>query len=165
MNGGRRNSNLDQFDRAIVRELSENGRATQAELGARARLSGTAAARRQKLLEERGLITGYHANLNRDQLGYATTVIVRIRLESQKGEAFEEFEAAVQACPSVAHCYLLAGGEDYLLVLYARDLGDFERIHREELSELPWVGRMQSHFSLREPVRRPVPPALLGVRR
>jgi Lrp/AsnC family leucine-responsive transcriptional regulator len=161
----RTETELDPFDRAILRELTENGRATQAELGARARLSGTAAARRHKLLEERGLITGYHADLDRVQLGYPTTVVVRIQLESQKAEAFEAFETAVQSCPSVAQCYLLSGGEDYILVLYARDLADFERIHREELSELPGVSRMQSHFAIREAVRRPVPPALLAPRR
>lgn len=155
------NIQLDSFDRAILWELIENGRATQAELGARAGLSGTAAARRQKNLEDRGLITGYQANLNRERLGYPTTVVVRIQLESQKSEAFAEFEAAVQACPSVVQVFLLSGGEDYLLILNARDLRDFERVHREELSALPRVARMQSHFALREVVRRPIAPALL----
>ena len=153
---------IDAFDRAILGELIDNGRATQNELGARANLSGTAAARRQKLMEERGLITGYHAGVNAGAFGFGMTVQVLITLERQSDEAFSAFERAVTGCPSVTSCHLLSGGEDYLVTLGARDLADFERIHRIELSALPGVARMRSLFSLREVVKRRVPPALLG---
>ncbi len=49
---------LDAFDLAILERLSAEGRATQAELGEAINLSGPAAGRRQRLLEERGLIKG-----------------------------------------------------------------------------------------------------------
>lgn len=155
-------SSLDRFDRAILSELIENGRATQGDLGQRAHLSGTAAARRQRQMEERGLIAGYRAEPDMKRLGYGMTVTVLITLERQSEEAFRQFEAAVADCPSVTSCHLMSGGEDYVITLLARDLADFERIHRHELSALPRVARMRSLFSLREVVRRRVPPALLG---
>jgi Lrp/AsnC family transcriptional regulator, leucine-responsive regulatory protein len=151
---------LDRFDRAILTELLDNGRATQAELGERAHLSGTAAARRQRLLEERGLVTGYHAAIDAQALGFGMTVQVLITLERQSDGAMSAFEEAVQGCPSVTGCHLLSGGEDYLITLWARDLADFERIHRTELSALPGVARMRSLFSLRAVVQRRVPPSL-----
>jgi Lrp/AsnC family transcriptional regulator, leucine-responsive regulatory protein len=46
--------------------------------------------------------------------------------------------------------------------LRARDLNDFERIHRAELSALPGVARMQSLFSLREVVAQRVPRAVFA---
>jgi DNA-binding Lrp family transcriptional regulator len=155
---------LDRYDRAILAELLANGRATQSELGARANLSGTAAARRQRQMEERGLITGYHADVDVERLGFGMTVKVLITLERQSDEAMSRFEEAVAGCPSVMSCHLLSGGEDYLIALSARDLADFERIHRAELSALPHVARMRSLFSLREVVNRRVPPALLAPR-
>ena len=42
-------------------------------------------------------------------------------------------------------------------VWLARDIQDFERIHRTELSRLPRVARVQSSFALREIVNRAVP--------
>lgn len=151
---------LDRFDRVILHALVADGRTTQSELGLAANLSGTAAARRQKIMEERGVITGYRAELNLAVLGIKTTVMVLIQLERQSSDAFDAFERAVIQCPSVLNCHLVSGGEDYLITLCARDLSDFERIHRDELSKLPGVSRMQSFFSLREVVTRFAPPSL-----
>lgn len=151
---------VDQFDVAILAELVARGGATQQELGEVAHLSGNAAGRRQRMLEERGIITGYSANVDLERLGFGTTILVLIRLERQSSAMLSVFEAAVARCPSVVNCHLLSGGEDYVVVLRARDLKDFERIHRTELSELPGVVHMQSLFSLREVVAQRVPPAL-----
>lgn len=151
---------MDNFDLAILRELSAHGQATQLELGEIVHLSGNAAGRRQRLLEERGLIAGYSARLDFDQLGFGTTVLVLIQLQGQSSDMLSDFETAVAACPSVERCHLLSGGEDYVVILRARDLKDFERVHRMELSQLPGVARMQSLFSLREVVSHRTPPAL-----
>jgi hypothetical protein len=44
----------------------------------------------------------------------------------------------------------------------ARDIEDFERIHRTELSRLPRVARIQSSFAMRDVVNRAVPPVVFG---
>ncbi len=152
---------VDEFDSAIIAQLLIDGRATQAELGEAANLSGPAAGRRLRLLEERGLIKGYEARIVFERFGFGTLVMVLIQLERQSQLVLSEFETAIGKCPSVVSCYLLSGGEDYLVILRTRDLPDFERVHRTELSELPGVARMQSLFTLREVVSRPAPPALL----
>lgn len=56
-------SMMDKFDYAILAHLLVEGRATQAELGDAANLSGPAAGRRLRLLEERKFITGYEAKI------------------------------------------------------------------------------------------------------
>jgi DNA-binding Lrp family transcriptional regulator len=55
----------------------------------------------------------------------------------------------------------MSGTDDYLLVLLVRDLPDFERVHKTQLSRLPHVARIQSSFALREIVRRALPADLL----
>ncbi len=69
---------LDALDRAILRALLHNGRLTQVELTAQVPLSATAIARRIRALEEDGIITGYRARINREALGLAIKVMVRI---------------------------------------------------------------------------------------
>ena len=80
----------------------------------------------------------------------------------REGEAdLAEFEAAVQQCDSVLRCWLMSGSDDYLLMLLVRDLPDFERVHKTQLSRLPHVARIQSSFALRDVVRRALPADLL----
>jgi len=153
---------IDRIDRSILRELVRNGRITHAELAERVGLSSTASARRQRALEEAGFITGYQAVLGLDRLGYSTTVIVRIALDSQSEDALDAFETAVVECPSVVRCFLMSGSDDYIVAVNAQSITDFERIHRTELARLPHIARIQSSFALREIVNRGIPPAALA---
>jgi Lrp/AsnC family transcriptional regulator, leucine-responsive regulatory protein len=152
----------DRIDAAILAELTANARVSQVDLSTRIGLSSTAIARRQKVLEEAGIIQGYQAVLDLAQFGLATTVLVRITLESQSEEALRAFEAGVVACPSVIRCFLMSGSDDYIVTVLARDIQDFERIHRTELSRLPRVARIESSFALREVVNRTVPPVVFS---
>lgn len=153
---------LDKIDATILSELTENARVSQVELAARVGLSSTAVARRQRALEEEGLIRGYQAVLDLGRFGLATTVVVRITLDSQSDEALTAFEAGVLDCPSVVRCFLMSGSDDYVVIVLARDIEDFERIHRTELSRLPRVARLESSFALREVVNRAVPQSVFG---
>jgi len=84
-------------------------------------------------------------------------VLVRITLDSQREEAFESFERAVTLCPSVIRCHLMSGADDYWLIVLARDIADFEHIHKTQLSRLPRVARIQSSFAMRDIVDRASP--------
>ena len=156
---------LDAVDTTILSELTINARASQVELAERVGLSSMAIARRQKVLEEEGFIRGYQAVLDLTRFGLSTTVLVRVTLESQNEEALKSFEAAVIDCPSVVRCFLMSGSDDYIVIVMARDIEDFERIHRTELSRLPRVSRIQSSFAMREVVNRAVPPVIFGAPR
>lgn len=153
---------MDKIDLAILSALTTNARASQVELSERIGLSSTAIARRQKALEDDGPIRGYQAVLDLGRFGLSTTILVRITLESQSEEAMKSFEAGVVACPSVVRCFLMSGSDDYLLIVLARDIADFEHIHRTELSRLPRIARIQSSFAMREVVNRAVPPIVFG---
>lgn len=152
---------LDTLDMAIISALSENGRLTQVELAERIPLSATAIARRIRALEERGVIEGYAASISRHALGLNTAVLVQISLKSQSEDVLEAFEKAVLAAPSVVSCQLMSGEDDYVLTVLARDLADYERIHRQELSRLPAVARLRSSFALREVKSRALPETIL----
>jgi Lrp/AsnC family transcriptional regulator, leucine-responsive regulatory protein len=148
---------LDRLDLMILSELAKNARRSQVELGERVGLSTTAVARRQKALEDSGVIKAYHVVLDMGLFGYAITVLVRIALDSQSDEALKSFEAGVAKCPSITSCFLMSGTDDYLAIVLAKDIQDFERIHRTELSRLPRVARIQSSFAIREVIHRAAP--------
>ncbi len=89
------------------------------------------------------------------------TVMVTITLDSQSEEAMAAFEAAVADSPSIIRCHLMSGRNDYLLVVRAASIEDYEIIHRQEIARLPRVARIETAFALREVVNRTVPPRLL----
>jgi DNA-binding Lrp family transcriptional regulator len=155
------NDALDALDMAILGALSENGRLSQVELSERIPLSATAIARRIRALEEKGIIEGYQARVSRAALGLNMTVLVQISLKSQSEDLLAAFEKAVEAAPSVVSCHLMSGEDDYVLTVLARDLADYERIHRHELSRLPGVTRLRSSFALREVKSRALPETML----
>jgi Lrp/AsnC family transcriptional regulator, leucine-responsive regulatory protein len=152
---------LDALDRAILGALLEDGRLSQVELVERIPLSATAIARRIRALEERGVIQGYQARISRQALGLTMTVIVQISLKSQNEDLLKAFEEAIASAPSVVSCHLMSGEDDYLVTVLARDLADFERIHKEQLSRLPGVARLKSSFALRQVANKPLPASCL----
>ncbi len=155
-------ASLDALDKAILTALLEDGRQSQVELAERVPLSPTAIARRIRALEETGVISGYQAQISRKALGLTMLVIVEISLKSQSEDLLASFEKAAAAAPSVVSCYMMSGDDDYIITVMARDLADFERIHKEQLSRLPGVARLRSSFVLREVASRPLPTSSLS---
>jgi Lrp/AsnC family leucine-responsive transcriptional regulator len=140
---------LDDRDRAILRELMRDGRLSNVDLAARVNLSPSACLRRVRLLEESGLIAGYVMLVDPEAAGLAGAAFVSVTLDQQGRAALDRFEAEARRHPEIMECYLLAGAADYLLRVAFSDARDFERIHTDILTRLPGVSRVQSTLALR----------------
>ncbi|WP_152048088.1 Lrp/AsnC family transcriptional regulator [Aureimonas psammosilenae] len=140
---------LDRLDRAIIKALRRNARVSNVQLAAEVGLSASACLRRVQILEEQGTIRGYTAIVAGSGSADTHVVIVRISLERQTEDALNRFEADVLKHPEIRECYLMTGEEDYLLRLELGGAGDYERIHKEVLSRLPGVSRINSSFAIR----------------
>lgn len=141
--------NLDRIDRLLLAALQLDGRASNAELAQRVGLSPSACLRRIQRLEGCGIVRGYGARLDAAALGKGETVFIEITLTHQSEAALDAFERAVAAAPDILECHLMAGDYDYLLRVAVRDTADYERLHRKQLTTLPGVARIRSHFALR----------------
>ncbi|WP_025661296.1 Lrp/AsnC family transcriptional regulator [Rhizobium sp. IBUN] len=139
---------IDALDRKIIRQLRLNSRISNVDLGKEVGLSASACLRRIGLMEKAGIISGYTAIV--DVVGEeAIAVIIQITLERQTEEYLNRFEAAVRKYPEIRECFLMTGGSDYMLRVDVESAGAFERIHKEILSALPGVLRINSSFSIR----------------
>jgi DNA-binding Lrp family transcriptional regulator len=146
---------LDTIDIAILRTLQQNGRISNADLAEKVGLSASACSRRLDILEKSGVISGYYAQVSHKALDYKMMVIVHISLSGQFAKTLSEFETAVKRVPNILVCYLMSGEYDYILRVACKDLEDYERIHRDWLSALPYVVKINSSFALREIIDRP----------
>lgn len=145
---------LDAIDYAILKNLQSEGRLANADLAERIHLSPSACLRRVRILEQAGIIEGYAMLVNQAAIGKPSTIFVEVSLTSQSEKNLGDFERAVSDCPEIMECYLMAGNFDYLLRIIAGDASDYERIHKEYLSRLPNVLRIQSNFALRTVSRK-----------
>ncbi|MGX9962849.1 Lrp/AsnC family transcriptional regulator [Roseomonas sp. F4] len=144
---------MDEIDRGIIRALRQDGRMPNAALATAVGLSPSACLRRLRLLESRGIIRGYTVLVDDPSPAGIVTVIVQITLDRQTDDHLRRFEDAVRRCPEVRECHLMTGIADYLLRVEARDAADYERIHKEALSRMPGVARIQSSFAIRTVIR------------
>ena len=141
--------NIDRYDRQILDLLQRDGRISNVQLAAAVNLSESACLRRVRALEEAGMIGRYVALLSQAAAGLPGNVFVHIGLHREEERELAAFEAAVRDIPEVMECFLMTGEFDYLLRVVVSDMADFERLHRDSLTRLPGVARVNSSVAIR----------------
>ena len=144
---------LDDTDRAFLRDLARDGTRSAGELGRRHGLSQPAAWRRVKRLEDSGILAGQRILVDRPALGFGVTVFLGIKLATKGRVSLEDFERAVTAIPEVQVVQHVLGLFDYRLRVVARDIADFERVLRRRIMTLPGVGQVEANVLLTEEPR------------
>lgn len=139
---------MDGFDRAILRELSVDGRVSATELARRIGLSKSPVQTRLKRLEEAGVITGYRAILDPIRVGQAHVAFVEVRLSDTREAALQAFNRAVLAVPEIEQCHMIASRFDYLLKVRTSDIQDYRRVLAERISALPHVAATSTYVAM-----------------
>jgi Lrp/AsnC family leucine-responsive transcriptional regulator len=120
---------MDAVDRRLVNALRANARATYAELARTVGLSAPAVHERVSKLESTGVISGYHAAIAPEALGYGMNAIVGIFITDSADT--DEIADALAALPVVEHCWFVAGEETFVLKVGVRDVLSLERTIRD----------------------------------
>jgi Lrp/AsnC family leucine-responsive transcriptional regulator len=139
---------LDSFDRRILAALQRDGRLTNVQLADEIGLSASPCLRRVRHLEEAGVIRGYQARLDPDEVGLGLTVFVGVKVERHHEEEAEAFRQAVLALPEVISAFLVSGESDFLLHVVVPDLRGYERFLTGTLLKLPGVSDIRSNFAI-----------------
>ena len=132
---------MDAVDRSILDALRANARATFAELAREVGLSAPAVHERVGKLEAAGIITGYHAAVAPESLGYSMTALVGIILSDTADE--DQVAADLAGLPAVEDCWFVAGEESFVVKVRVPDIGGLERAIRD-LAKIKGVSRTRS---------------------
>lgn len=150
---------MDEIDRKILLAVQQDGAAGLAEIAKAAGLSVSATAERQKRLEERGLIRGWHAAL--DPVLVGVPLLAFLRLDMRPGKEDTAFRRLVRRQEAVLECHQLTGEWSYLLKLRVPDIGALDALIAEEIRPLPGLERLSVEIALasvKESPLLPVPP-------
>jgi DNA-binding Lrp family transcriptional regulator len=140
---------FDAIDLHILRTLQADGRVTNVELAKQVGLTAPPCLRRVRGLEETGIISGYHANLNATALGYSIIVFAMVSLKSQAETDLRAFEDHVRKLPEVRECYMLNGEIDFIIKVVARDLQSFQQFLTSQLTSAPNVSSVKTSLTIR----------------
>jgi DNA-binding Lrp family transcriptional regulator len=140
---------LDRYDKLILEALQKDGRISNVQLATAVSLSESACLRRVRALEDSGMIDRYAALISQPKVGLSGNVFVHIGLHREEESELAAFEGAVRDIPEVMECYLMTGEFDYLLRVVVSDMADFERLHRDSITRLPGVARVNSSVAIR----------------
>jgi Lrp/AsnC family leucine-responsive transcriptional regulator len=144
-------ASLDDTDLAIVRALQANARATYTEIGKAVGLSAASVHERVHRLETRGVIRGYHAEVDPELLGLGVLSLVSV-LPSDSMDAAAT-EAALALLPEVETAYSVAGEDSQLLVVRSRSIAELCGV-LQRLQAVDGVARTRTAVVLGTPVRR-----------
>tara|TARA_R110002049_G_scaffold192113_1_gene361052 strand:+ start:75 stop:542 length:468 start_codon:yes stop_codon:yes gene_type:complete len=142
-------ANVDALDLRILQTLQKDGRASIQDISERVGLSPSPVARRVKMMEKSGILTGYTALIDEATLGYGFSVFLSIKLDKQVDDTLAQFESAIAVLPEIVDCWLMTGNRDYLLRIATSGLPEFERFLVGKFTKLPGVASIESSIPLR----------------
>ena len=148
----------DKVDRAIVAHLQRDGRVANVDLADAVGLSPSACLRRVKALEADGIIAGYRAEVSRARAGLGLTVFVGLKVDGHSRQTSAQVEEELLAIPAVVACYLVSGGDDFLIEAVVPDLAGYEKLLLDQVLAIPAVTEARSTFAIRTVLSRgPLP--------
>ncbi|MDR1332917.1 MAG: Lrp/AsnC family transcriptional regulator [Holosporales bacterium] len=141
---------LDVIDKMILATVQKSGRMTNVELSATVGISAPPCLRRLKLLETAGIITGYHAEINRDVLGYTIFAICIVSISQQSYKNVKHFIKIISGMQNVRSCLSTVGGEFFALTIVAKDLNEYNKVLTTDLQGSNIVASIKSFILVNE---------------
>ncbi len=119
---------LDAFDLAILDILQRDNTTSQREIAQAVHLSAPAVQRRIRRLRESGVIRSEVAVLDASRLGRPLTLTVEVHLHDEHPLRTAGMRARIMAEPAIQQCYGITGEADYLLVITASTMAEYEAL-------------------------------------
>ncbi len=126
---------INEIDGKILKIIQQDARIANSEIARQIGLAPSAVLERIKKLEERKIIRGYAAELDAAQIGFGITAFVFVRTKDCSDEA----DRVLAEIPEVLEVHDIAGDDDYVLKVRAKNAEDLSRILREKLKNVPNV--------------------------
>jgi DNA-binding Lrp family transcriptional regulator len=137
-------SAVDATDRAILELVAADARITNQRLAERVGVAPSTALGRLRALRRRGVIRGFHAEVDLAALGRPLQALIAVRLTVHTREQIDAFTAAVRELPGVLMVFHLTGVTDYLVWVAAADAQDLREFVVDHLATHPSVAHAET---------------------
>lgn len=135
---------LDTIDKHILNIVQGNAKITNAALAQKINLSPAATLERVRKLEQYEVITNYCAKINYSRLGYASEIIVGVKLQRVTSENIRLFEKTIDKINPITICYQVVGIFDFILMVQSQNMTHYQTMVIEKIYTLDIVKEVQT---------------------
>jgi Lrp/AsnC family leucine-responsive transcriptional regulator len=139
---------LDELDRKILALVQQDARRAAEAIGAEIGLSASAVQRRIARLREEGVITAEVAIVDPKSVGRSLTLIVDIEVERERPELMAVLKRWIAGEPAIQEAWYVTGDSDFVLVVTARDVEDYDALMQKLVTENSNVRRFRTRVAL-----------------
>jgi Lrp/AsnC family transcriptional regulator, leucine-responsive regulatory protein len=139
-----RRTKLDGFDMKLLNAVQKNSRITAEALSKIVGLSSSACLRRFNRLRENGVIESEIAVIAPESIGQTLTMVVEVTLERERPDILDDFKKSMRMTPEVMQCYYVTGEIDFILIVTARDMREYEAFTQRFFFDNPNVQRFHT---------------------
>ena len=140
---------MDALDRRILREVQLDCSQTAANLAERCGTTESTALRRLKRLQRSGVIRGQVALVDGAKVGRSLLIFLSVRLEREDGPAVKTFVDRIRKHPDVLQFHFVTGSPDYIILLSARTMEDYDAFLQEYVVPDPFVVMSETNVVIR----------------
>ncbi|MHA3703588.1 Lrp/AsnC family transcriptional regulator [Jatrophihabitans sp. YIM 134969] len=141
-----RSATLDRVDRAILEHLARDARMPNNALAAAVGVAPSTCLGRVRALREAGVIRGFHADVDPVAIGRPLQAVVAVRVQAHARAQIATFAEQLAAAPEVLDVFFLAGADDFLVHVAARDTDDLREFVGVFLSGHPDVALTETNL-------------------
>ena len=145
----KKQSQIDELGFKILKELQANARSTFSDIGRKVGLSSPAVAERVYKMEAAGIITGYHAHIDPDVLGYNIRAFITLTTEARR---YTDIFTFLESENEVLECHHVSGNESLILKVATPSIPRLDRL----IEKLSRYGETKSAIVLSSPVQKKV---------
>jgi DNA-binding Lrp family transcriptional regulator len=133
---------LDRIDYEILTLLRKNARISNKEVARKVGLAASTCLVRIRVLQNSGVISGFHAEIDPVSLGVGIQAMIAVRLLRHFKPDVDAFRNHALSLPEVVQLYHVAGPIDFLIHVWARDSNHLRELamtaftSREEVSHI-----------------------------
>ncbi|MFC5667080.1 Lrp/AsnC family transcriptional regulator [Kitasatospora misakiensis] len=129
-------SRLDRVDRAILRLLQQDGRASIRSVAERVHVSRANAYARISRMVEDGVIRGFTARVDHERAGQGASAYITLKIVQNSWRTVRE---QLLALPGVAHIALMGGDFDVMLLVHTADNHALRDLVLNRIQSIPQV--------------------------
>jgi DNA-binding Lrp family transcriptional regulator len=126
---------MDELDSAIIRELQLDARQSNRDIARKVGVAPSTCLERTRLLRERGVIRGYHADIDLNALNRGVQAMVSAQVRPLSRAVIDSFKNSVAQLPEVLSVFVIAGSDDFLIHVAAQDIDHLHAFLVDRLSQ------------------------------
>jgi DNA-binding Lrp family transcriptional regulator len=126
---------MDELDSALLRLLQQDGRRTNRDLAQKLGIAPSTCLERVRSLRERGVLLGFHAEVDLTALNRGLQAIIAVRVRPPTRTVIEQFQDFVARMPEVISVFVLTGTDDFLIHVAVRDADHLHSVVLDKLTE------------------------------